>query len=75
MLVIARMEIKGMARYFTSVWLQLGFVLVCLVTRFFGAMGQSSGASVPVSATLADLVNDPQGRGHLLVSLSLGLPP
>ena len=40
--------------------------LVCLVTSFFGAMGQSSGASDPVSATTADLINDPQGRGHLL---------
>ena len=28
---------------------------------------QSVGATKPVSATLADLVNDPTGRGHLLV--------
>ena len=44
--------------------------LVYLSNAFCPTMGQFSGASVPVSATLADLVNDPQGRGHLLVSHS-----
>lgn len=31
------------------------------------SLQQSTGNSVPVSATLADLINDPQGQGHLLV--------
>ena len=48
----------------------LALVLWCLA-RDANAMGrslqQSIGNSVPMSATLADLVNDPQGRGHLLV--------
>lgn len=46
-------------------------IVLLATTASVGAVGrglrQSSGYTRPVSATLADLVNDPQGRGHLLV--------
>ena len=51
--------------------LLVGLALCCAGATAHGHgrhLKQSPGPNRPVSATSADLVNDPTGRGHLLVS-------
>ena len=71
---------QSMIRKTMAAW-QLAFALVA-VLDFAGDAAPITGRGLlqsslsinpsdPISATTADLVNDPQGRGHLLVRLLL----